>query len=303
MAFFMQVFNHILRITIGLIFIVSGLAKLYPIEPFEIIFVDLGIANWMTAPFLARSIISFELFLGLCIIFNSWMKNKLYIIAQASLIIFSIYLIYLLITEGNAVDCGCFGNLIALTPTQSLIKNLLLMVGLFFTSKYYHSTGLKWLPLLFLIGAFVATFSLNKVGLQNVQATELNKEIDLSGLPTIYKTSQQIDFNKGNKLVAFLSVKCKHCKNAAYKLAYFGKEKKVTNLYLVIAATNEKDIKPFLDETKLTYPVIWMNDDTFFNYSGGSLPAFIYVEDGVLKKKWIGELFKIEELEELLIFE
>ena len=67
--------NNILRILIGIVFIVSGLAKLYPIEPFEIVFVDLGISNWIAASIIARLVIVFELFLGLSIIFNFWLKN------------------------------------------------------------------------------------------------------------------------------------------------------------------------------------------------------------------------------------
>ena len=56
----MIVLNHVLRIIVGLTFVLSGLAKLYPIEPFEIIFVDLGVSNFLFAPFLARFILDLK---------------------------------------------------------------------------------------------------------------------------------------------------------------------------------------------------------------------------------------------------
>ncbi len=237
----MKIINHIIRIIIGLVFIVSALAKLFPIEPFEIVFVDLGVANWLIAPFLARFIIAVELFLGLSILFNVWLKNKIYYLTQASLLIFTVYLIYLLITKGNNVDCGCFGSFLSLSPI-------------------------------------------------------VNKPIDFSELPPLYKTNQKVDFSKGKKVVAFLSYHCEHCINATSKLVLLDKEQKINNLYLIIGSKKEKGLLEFLEKTKPNFPFIWMNDDTFYKYSGGRLPAIIYMEDGVMKKKWYGELFDVDDI-------
>lgn len=297
----MNLINHILRIVVGLVFILSGLAKLFPIEPFEIIFVDLGVSNWLLAPFIARFIIAFEIFLGLSIVFNNWIKNIIYYVALYSLGLFTAYLIYLLITKGNNVDCGCFGSFLALTPIESIIKNIVLIILLLIIKRRYHTYGiLKWLPILFLAVAFTSTFLLNRVGLQNAQAIELNEQVDYSEFPTLYQNSEKIDFTEGKKIVVFLSVSCEHCKSAAHKLAYLKSQYKIDNLYVVIGSKEEKNIQPFLDETKIDFPLIWINNDGFFKYSGGRLPAFVYLEEGTLKKKWTGEFFKVEELEEVL---
>ena len=292
--------NHIIRVTVGLVFILSGLAKLFPIEPFEIIFVDLGISNWLLAPFIARFIVAFEIFIGLSIIFNIWLKNLIYNIALGSLAIFTLYLVYLLITKGNDVDCGCFGSYLSLTPIESIIKNIVLIVMLLFVKRRYHSKGLKLIPVLFLAIAFTSTFLLNRIGLQNAQGIELNEKIDYSDFPPLHKTTTKIDFEQGKKMIAFLSVTCSHCESAAHKFHYLETKMEIDNLYLVIASKEEKYIQPFLDKTKLESPVIWFDNDKFFKYSGGVLPAFVYLEDGILKKKWTGEFFKVEEIEELL---
>lgn len=243
-------FNQILRIIIGLTFILSGLAKLYPIEPFEIIFVDLGVTNFMFAPFVARFVIIFEVFLGLSIIFNVWVKNIIYYLSQTSLVVFTVYLVFLLITQGNDVDCGCFGSLIALNPIQSIVKNFLLIIGLLFVKRRYHSSGLWWLSILFIMIASIATFSLNKIGIHNLQGVEVNEKVDFSDLPELYKTNENIDFSKGKKMVAFFTWTCPHCINASRKFLALNKQEKINNIYFVIGSKKEAGLLKFIEKTK-----------------------------------------------------
>ena len=117
----------------------------------------------------------------------------------------------------------------------------------------------------FLVLAFSATFLLNKVGLQNIQGKEMNQKIDLSGIPPLYRTKEKVDFNSGNHVIAFLSVHCSHCKSVAHKLAYLNQKQKATNLHLIISSKHEEDIQPFMDETRLDLPFVWINDNSFFN--------------------------------------
>ena len=69
---------------------------------------------------------------------------------------------------------------------------------------------------------------------------------------------------------------------------------------MVLGSKKEENIKVFLDKTKIDFPMMWFNNEEFYKYSGPSIPAFVYLEDGVLKKKWTGEFFKVEELEKVL---
>jgi len=298
----MKIVSIILRVIVGLVFVVSAIAKLYPVEPFEVVFVDLGVSNWLFAPFIARTVIVFELFIGLALLLNIWAKNVIYYLAQGSLILFTIYLFFLLLTQGNAVDCGCFGSWFELSPLLSIIKNVALFSFLFLIKKERYSNGLKWVvPLLLLIGAFVTVFSLNKVGFQNSQAKQLNENINLEGLPPLKTSHENVQFSNGKKVVIFLSIGCGHCKSLAYKLALLTKNQP-SNVYLVVASLKEENLDPFFEETKLELPFIWMSDDTFFKYSGGKLPAIIYVDNGSLKKKWTGEFVDLEELERLFLY-
>lgn len=299
----MKILFIILQIVTSGIFILSGISKLFPIEPFEVVFIDLGITNWLLAPFIARIIIALEIFIGTAILINLWAKNIIYYLAQLMLLIFSAYLIYLLFTKGNIADCGCFGQLIALSPLNSLIKNIVLIIILFALPKK------DWLPKIWffvtglLVVSFVTIFLINKVGLQNVPSKSLNKSVDWSGLPqTFYQSNAKVDFNTGNKVLVFFSANCPHCKNAAHKFSYLNQKNNINNVIIVLASKEEDNLNDFITSTALNYPILWMTDDTFFKYSGGSLPSIYYVEGSVVRKKWTGEFFDVEELKSFITY-
>jgi hypothetical protein len=129
-----------------------------------------------------------------------------------------------------------------------------------------------------------------------MQGIEVNQKVDLSELPAFYKTKDKVDFSKGNKVVVFLSYKCSHCINATKKLVLLDKQQKINNLFLVIGSKREDRLISFIEDNKPKFPVIWMSGDDFFKYSGGRLPAIFYLEDGVMKKKWFGDRFDVEDI-------
>ena len=122
----------------GLVFIYSGYTKLFPIEPFEYTFVDLGIGGWRLAPFIARFMIGLEFFIGLLLMANLYIKRFTVKLIAATLIIFCIYLIYVIINNGNNENCGCFGTAISMTPLQAIIKNAVMLVLCYFIYKYFN---------------------------------------------------------------------------------------------------------------------------------------------------------------------
>ena len=64
-----------LRYFVGILFLFSGIAKLFPIETFEFSLVSQGIAGWSIVPYLSRFIIAAEIFLGLAFFQNAGLKR------------------------------------------------------------------------------------------------------------------------------------------------------------------------------------------------------------------------------------
>lgn len=124
----------ILRIIVSSLFIVSAFSKLLPansaIFMFEKQIVDLGITNWCYAPLLARAIVAFELFLGIAILQNYLLKQIIVPATFFLLFAFCIHLTITIFTLGNNGSCGCFGELIPMTPLEAIIKNVICMAML-----------------------------------------------------------------------------------------------------------------------------------------------------------------------------
>jgi thiol-disulfide isomerase/thioredoxin/uncharacterized membrane protein YphA (DoxX/SURF4 family) len=147
----------ILRIIVFILFMLSGIAKLYPaIWPFEKQLVDLGISNWCLAPYLARAIIGLELAIGLGILFNHGLKKIIIPLTIFLLVAFCFHLGYQMYIYGpNNGNCGCFGQLIPMTPLEAFIKNIITIVLLIILYKKVsisdqENNSFKWPIIIFL---------------------------------------------------------------------------------------------------------------------------------------------------------
>ncbi|MDR3628466.1 MAG: hypothetical protein P4L45_16595 [Ignavibacteriaceae bacterium] len=150
---------------------------MFPILAFEVQIISQGISNWFIATLLARLIIAFEIFLGLSFFQNNYIKKIFIPAALALLSIFTLDLIWSIIINGTGGDCGCFGQLIKMTPVESIIKNLVLIAGLAYLYKLIdYEDGKKLLvPALFLIIPFAAVFLFFPLKLQHVDKYNENK--------------------------------------------------------------------------------------------------------------------------------
>ena len=123
-----------LRMIVSGLFILSAISKLFPANSaiflFEKQLVDLGITNWCFAPLLARAIVAFELFLGIAILQNHFFKKAIVPATFLLLLAFCIHLTVSIIITGNSGSCGCFGQLIPMTPLEAIIKNVVCMTML-----------------------------------------------------------------------------------------------------------------------------------------------------------------------------
>jgi len=72
---YLKIISVVFSILLGLIFLFSAYSKLFPIEPFEYSFVELGISNWKSSIIIARLFIAFEFACGLLLLFNLWLKK------------------------------------------------------------------------------------------------------------------------------------------------------------------------------------------------------------------------------------
>ena len=131
MSKFKQYLPWTIRIFIAILFLVSAFAKLYPsaitaLGTFEAKqLLPMGFSEGF-APYFSRFIIAAEFSIGIAILQPHYLKRFVIPVASLLLFIFCVQLSYDIITKGaSAGNCGCFGELIPMTPLQALIKNII----------------------------------------------------------------------------------------------------------------------------------------------------------------------------------
>lgn len=141
------------RVLICLLFIFSAVAKMFPLWAFERQLVGLDIASWCGAHFLSRLIIGFELAIGFAIL-QPYLLRKVVIPATILLlVVFCIHLGSEMFKNGAMTgNCGCFGELIPMTPLEAFIKNILTIGMLIYLYRNVSEKGgpSKFLNLIFI---------------------------------------------------------------------------------------------------------------------------------------------------------
>ena len=117
--------SKFINILVGSMFIIAAILKLISIDEFEIYIYSFNILSFLITTFVSRIIISCELALGLCMMLRINYKLT-WRLAFISLILFTLFLIYVALFRQDA-NCHCFGELIELSPLESIAKNLVMI--------------------------------------------------------------------------------------------------------------------------------------------------------------------------------
>src|ERR1700755_1379168 len=144
----MKVFLNISRIIVGVLFIFSGLIKAndplglsYKMQEFFEVWGLNGFNNYTLTLSIVMNV--FEVLAGVAVIVG-W-RMKLFSWLLLLLIIFFTFLTGYALFSGKIKTCGCFGDCIPLTPTQSFTKDLILfvLILILFLNKSKIFTAIK----------------------------------------------------------------------------------------------------------------------------------------------------------------
>lgn len=115
----------VLRFLVFALFVFSAIAKMFPIWAFEKQLVDLGLFSWCMAPNASRALIGLELAIGIAIIQPHYLRRIVIPVTILLLIAFCVHLSIEMVKHGAMNgNCGCFGQLLPMTPLEAFIKNV-----------------------------------------------------------------------------------------------------------------------------------------------------------------------------------
>ena len=260
-----------LRILISALFLLSAIAKLYPTPIYGItkIFeegqlIPMGFSESLV-PYLSRFIIGLEFFLAFTILFNNYLKKFIVPVCILMITVFSVHLSTQIFSSSE--NCGCFGELIPMTPVEALLKNILTLVVLIFI--YLRSDDIRrrfsdliifFLLISTMMFAFIPVSSTVKSPGGNFLSYVENEDF------------QMID---DRKILCFFDAGCEHCQYTARSLDSLSSlMADFPPLYIIFSDAEDYNIPSFFEFAGSEYPHQVM---TFANYDTDDIDSYMEI--------------------------
>ena len=300
LVFMKKRLQYILKIILGLLFIVSTILKIADMDKFEIYIYSYHFFSLNFSFLVARAAIIAELVLGIGLVSNCfhklmWWGSVLMLIGYTGLLVYALAL-------GRSDNCHCFGDYLQFNPWQSIIKNIVLL-ALF--ALVYKMKGWRfkkdWLALIALvIGCSVAVFAISPpdnytssyTSQQNLQRDLFKEALHNSPLDNHHLT-------EGKKVVGIFSSGCEYCMMTAQKLSlmqkFYGFPQE--NILYVFMGT-EEGVQNFYQESESTiFPYIIFEDvKQLLRINNGVFPTVVLMDDGEIIHEYGFRDMKEEEI-------
>lgn len=285
-----KIISSALCILIGAVFIFSGLSKIPTLEQFGWTIVETTPLNWTLAEWSARILIGLELFLGVLFIFHLRLRRIAIPVSFILLVIFTAYLLLVIKAHGSSGNCGCFGEVIQMTPLESVYKNIAMLVVIGIIYFLQHEFRFKYCGLVVTILLLLCiAFPLWQSPPESIYIYEKEEDINAPlPLSMLYQSENNLppksELRKGKHVIAFMSLTCEYCRKAAKRMRIM-KEKHPELPFFVILNGDSTNLKPFFDDTKMTnidYSMFnGVEQFTALN-RGTALPTIKWVKDTTL---------------------
>ncbi|MEK9603741.1 MAG: MauE/DoxX family redox-associated membrane protein [Flavobacteriaceae bacterium] len=274
----MKYLSKTLQLLLGVTFIFSAYTKAVGPGFFEITLMDQGLApNRALAGHMARFFIGLEFALGILMLFPFYTK-KLMELTFLMLGGFTVHLIYLW-SIGDTENCGCFGEMISMTPEQSILKNLVMLAVAFAVYKTAPSRQISKIVPLGFSGVTILSMWLF--------LPMPNHEDFPFETFTHFEPNGRVDLSNGKKLIAIFNLDCEHCQEAATSLGQLQRQhESFPELYALFYQEGSTTVQDFESMTQSSFPYDFIDVNTFFDLIGNAPPRIYYLNNGKVAQIW-----------------
>lgn len=274
----MKIVSKILQLLLGITFLFSAYTKAVGPGFFEITLMDQGIApDRIIASYLARFFIGLEFALGFLMLLPFYVKRLM----QFTFFLlggFTLHLIYLW-SIGDTDNCGCFGEMISMTPEQSIIKNMIMLAIAFIVFRSAQTKKIKIIiPIVFSAATIISMWIILPI--------PNHKEFPFESF-THFETRGRVDLSSGENLVAIFNLDCEHCQQAATELGELKRnQENFPELYVLYFQEGSTTVEDFESITQSSFPYDLIEVNTFFDLIGDSPPRVYHLKDGKVLGIW-----------------
>jgi uncharacterized membrane protein YphA (DoxX/SURF4 family) len=274
----------IIRVLLSVFFLSSSFFKLKSIDTFEIYIYSFNFFDLNFSFLVSRFVIAIELFIGFLLLFGLYTKKAVWVTISL-LLIFTIFITYLLITE-NDEHCHCFGDFIEISHLSSILKNIILitLLLLIYKSKQHSLKFIKLIILGFLLTSILFPFIISPPDSFFYKKFTDKVKYDQVLLDSFINADHQ--YLKGKKILCFYSTGCRYCKLAAQKLSIINKKIESKEIIKYIFWGTDKSVNAFYKETKMpNTPYKLLDPSQFLKITNGKMPLIILLDEGIIKGK------------------
>jgi hypothetical protein len=274
----MKLLSKTLQLLLAITFLFSAYTKAVGPGFFEITLMDQAIApNRSIAAYLARFFIGLEFALGFLMLLPFYIKQLM----QFTFFLlggFTLHLIYLW-SIGDTDNCGCFGEMISMTPEQSIIKNIIMLAIALAVFKTAETKKIKkTIPVVFSAVTIISMWIILPIPNHN--------EFPFDSF-THFETRGRVDMSSGEKLVAIFNLDCEHCQETANELGKLKRSvENFPELYVLFFQEGSTSVEDFESITKSSFPYDLIEVNTFFDLIGDSPPRVYNLKDGKVLEIW-----------------
>lgn len=269
----------ILRVFIGIVFLFSAYSKFISPGLTEIILVDHGIVlTRETAAVIVRILIGFEFALGILLILPYSLKTIVIPTAILFLIFFTGYLAYTGFILKDVQNCGCFGEMIKMSPVESIMKNIVLIFLLILLFKFTNEKKKHYVAPMVVVLCIASVFVFLPVNSQ--------KEFKFANY-TNFEGEGRVDLSAGERLLVILNLECDHCQTLAKELSEIrNQNNKLPKLYVLLFKEGNVTVDSFKTITKFIFPYHMIGMNEFLNLIGQSPPRIYWLKNRKVKEIW-----------------
>ena len=294
----------VLKVVLGVVFIVSAIFKIIDMDQFEIYIYSYHFFSLNFSFLVARAAIIAELVLGIGLVSNC-LHKLMWWGSVAMLMGYTLLLIYAQLI-GRTDNCHCFGDVLQFNPWQSIIKNLVLM-GLF--ALIYKVKGKRfrndWLALTgVVLASSLAVFVVSPPdNFTSAYKPQQNLNVELFDAAMQQMPLEDLHLNEGKKIVCFFSTACDYCQMSAHKLSLMQQfedfpEEDICYVFM----GSEEGKKQFYEASQSTpyCDVIYEDVINLLKITSGVFPVIVLMDNGTIVHEYEFRSMKEKEIREFM---
>lgn len=309
-----NVIGWIARIFVALVFMASAVTKYISLDAFDQFIYEHQLFSWITTTILTRLLIACEFSLGLLLLIG--VKPKLIkSLIIAFLVFFTIYIIvkphFFAVDQEN---CHCFGEVLIMSDTQTLIKNIVLLIFSYFMfwnkgivekedkeevpiaenpSKFnkisvWIRNNTTYLTVVSFVAVLLLSFGINMPDSLTYKLYGKAAKINEEKFEYLISNEalEDLHIKEGKKIVCMYSPVCKYCKKTAKRLDVMRQKYNIKDEnFALIFWGGDKAIKRFFVKNEIKeLPFKNVPAPVFLEATKGRQPIIILMNNGKVEK-------------------